>query len=121
MRAERFIVVVVVLALGGCASSAIQRGALIGAGTGAVLGTTTGVLITDDDLLGTRESKLQGNVSLETGSTILAGAVVGALFGGLVGAMAGKANDHPDVIPDDAQSDDAKPGEHSARPSPTAF
>ena len=119
MRAERFIIVGVVLALGGCVSATVQHGALIGAGSGLLLGTTTGVLISNDKLLGPTASKTNGDITFEPAATIAAGALVGALFGGLVGAMVGKANEHPDAIPD--QPDDAQPGEQSARPTPTAF
>ena len=115
MRGQRFIILGAMLALVGCASAPVQRGALIGAGTGVLLGAGTGYLVSDDSLLGTKASKQRGDVSLEQGSSVVAGSIVGALFGALVGAMVGKANDTPDVPPDDQQPT------ASASPSPSAF
>ena len=100
------------LALGGCASASVQQGALIGAGTGAVLGLGTGVLISNDHLLGSEKSTVKGDVSLDTGSTVLASTLLGAVFGGIVGAMSGKANEH-----DEVQAEGAR----AARTAPAAF
>ena len=89
-----------VVLMAGCASAAVQRGALIGAGAGAAVGVTTGFLISDPDLLGSSESIESGNISLGTGESVAAGAIIGAVFGALVGAMIGHAADDEPVMPE---------------------
>jgi hypothetical protein len=77
----------------GCASGAVQRGALIGAASGAVLGVGTGLLVSDKDLLGSPATKESGNLSLATGEAVGASVAIGVVFGALVGAMVGHASD----------------------------
>lgn len=91
------------VAQSGCVSSATRNGALIGAGTGVVLGAGTGALVSSDDLLGSGPSKDRGDVTLEVGPSMLAGAIVGGVLGSVVGAMFGRSSD----------SDYAKPGSSS--------
>jgi len=95
-----FLALLTVGLLAGCASAAVQRGALIGAGSGAALGVGTGFLISDPDLLGSPETIESGNISLGTGESVAVGAIVGAVFGGLVGAMIGHASDDEPAIPE---------------------
>jgi hypothetical protein len=86
----------VAFALSGCVSSSVQRGTLIGAASGAALGAGTGLLLSDDKLLGSsKESKL----ALDRGETVAASLIVGTVFGAIVGAMIGHGNDHSDREP----------------------
>jgi hypothetical protein len=70
----------------GCVSSAVARGALIGAASGAVLGVGTGVLISDDKLLG---STPQSHFAIGSAESIGAASLIGTVFGAIVGAMIG--------------------------------
>lgn len=81
------------LALSGCASSQVQRGALIGAASGLVAGGTVGVLISDKHLLGSNTTPESGNIALPRGESIAASLLVGAVFGAIVGAMVGHQRD----------------------------
>lgn len=73
----------------GCASSA-ANGALIGFGAGAAAGAGMGYAVSNEDLLGSpTEDKAAGDISLDAGTSILAGAAIGAMVGGIVGAMFG--------------------------------
>jgi hypothetical protein len=83
----------VAFALTGCVSSSVQRGTLIGAASGAVLGAGTGLLISDDKLLG---SSKESKVALDRGEAVGASLLVGTVFGAIVGAMIGHGNDHSD-------------------------
>ena len=111
-NAKPWVVAGVALAFSGCVSSSVQKGTLIGALSGAALGAGTGVLITNDKLLGsTPESRLE----LEKGPTLGASLVVGTVFGAIVGAMIGHGNDHSDRDPAPEPSASAK------NVGPTAF
>jgi hypothetical protein len=78
--------------LGGCATSPTVKGTVIGAVAGAALGTGTGLLISDDKLLGDKpESKL----ALSRGDSVGASVLIGAVFGAIVGAMIGHQNEDP--------------------------
>jgi len=83
---QRWFVAVTALALSGCISSAVTKGAVIGAVSGAALGAGTGVLISNDDLLG---SSKQSQLQLASGTAIGAGSLIGGVFGAIVGAMIG--------------------------------
>ena len=94
---QRWIVAFTALALSGCVSSTFSKsaqGALIGAASGAALGAGTGVLISNDKLLG---SSKQSQFELSAGSSIGAGALIGGVFGAIVGAMVG--HQHEDNLP----------------------
>jgi len=99
---------VVVLLFGACASAAVQRGTLIGAATGAVLGSGTGVLISNDDLLGSSQSEASGDLALTAAPTIGASALIGAVFGAIVGAMIGHGNENPAAPADPPASPQAQ-------------
>ena len=79
--------------LTGCISSNTARGAAIGALAGAAGGATVGVLISDEDLLGTTASKETGDVTISPAQGIGGGVLIGAVFGAIVGAIAGHAKD----------------------------
>jgi hypothetical protein len=79
--------------LSGCVSSSVQRGTVIGAVSGAALGAGTGLLISDDKLLG---SSPESRLALDRGGSVGAGALIGVVFGAIVGAMIGHGNDHSD-------------------------
>src|SRR5262245_46217162 len=81
------------LCLTGCASYHVQRGAAIGALSGAALGAATGEIISDPNVLGSRDSKRRGDTSLPQGSTILASLGIGVVVGTIVGAMWGHGQD----------------------------
>jgi hypothetical protein len=94
-----------VLALAGCATGAATKGALIGALSGAALGAGTGALVSDEDLLGSSTSAKSGDLSLDSGPTIGAGALIGVAFGAIIGAMIGHGYDEPsEDAPDPAAS-----------------
>lgn len=105
-------------AISGCASASVQRGALIGALSGALVGAGTGVLISNEDLLGSPETAASGDIALGAPESIGAGATIGAVFGAIVGAMIGYG--------DDEVRAPAEPTRQSARAdhaplSPSAF
>jgi hypothetical protein len=81
------------LLLGGCASYHVQRGALIGALSGAALGSGVGYMISDESLLGSDDSGPGGDTSLPKGSSIAVGLAIGVVAGGIVGAMVGHRRD----------------------------
>lgn len=81
-----------------CVSSQVQTGAVIGALSGAAAGGTVGVLISDEDLLGSPATKDTGDVGVDSAEGIGTGVLLGAVFGAVVGAMAGHVNE-PDVKP----------------------
>ena len=87
------VVVSCLLGLAGCASGPVVKGTLIGAATGAVLGAGTGVLISNEDLLGSPTSERSGDLSLGSGSAIGAGTLIGVTLGAIVGAMIGHGYD----------------------------
>jgi hypothetical protein len=107
------VVVSCLLGLAGCASGPVAKGTLIGALSGAVVGTGTGILVSNDNLLGSPESERSGDLSLDKGPTIGAGAIIGVVFGALVGAMIGHGYDDPDgeeaPQPGAARSDQVAP------------
>jgi hypothetical protein len=90
------VVVSCLLGLAGCASGPVAKGTLIGALSGAVLGSGTGVLVSNEHLLGSSTSEKSGDLSLDKGPTIGAGAIIGVVFGAMVGAMIGHGYDEPD-------------------------
>lgn len=110
-NAKPWVVAGVVFALSGCVSSSVQRGTLIGAASGAVLGAGTGLLISDDKLLG---SSKQSELALDRGASVGAGTLIGVVFGAVIGAMIGHGNDHSDREPA------PPPASAQARP-PAAF
>jgi hypothetical protein len=77
----------------GCASAYVNRGTLIGALSGAAAGAGVGYLISEPDLLGSESGNGRGDIALESGESILAGATIGLVFGAIVGAMAGHGRD----------------------------
>jgi hypothetical protein len=80
-------------AMSGCTSGYVNRGTLIGALSGAAAGAGVGVLISDDALLGSESGNGRGDITLDSGESILAGATIGLVFGAIVGAMAGHGRD----------------------------
>jgi hypothetical protein len=72
----------------------VMKGAAVGAVAGAALGAGTGVLISDDALLG---SSKQSQLELSPGASIGAGTLIGGVFGALVGAMVGHQRE--DALP----------------------
>jgi hypothetical protein len=104
------------VALVGCAGAPVARGTLIGAVAGAAIGAGTGALVSDPDLLGSSKSEESGNLALQPGPTIGAGAIIGVAFGALVGAMLGHAWD------DDSEEPPATEAQPQAqRVQPAAF
>jgi hypothetical protein len=91
------VVVSCVLGLAGCASGPVAKGTLIGAVTGAALGAGTGFLVSDEDLLGSPTSERSGDLSLDKGPTVGAGALIGVALGAVVGAMIGHGYDDGDT------------------------
>jgi hypothetical protein len=87
------VVVWCLLGLAGCASGPVAKGTLIGAVTGAALGAGTGALVSNEDLLGSPKSERSGDLSLDSGPTIGAGALIGVALGAIVGAMIGHGYD----------------------------
>jgi hypothetical protein len=79
----------------GCVSAKVQTGAAVGALSGAAAGAGVGVLITDEDLLGSSASPETGDTSLPRGGGIAASIAVGAVVGAIVGAMVGHQQEHP--------------------------
>lgn len=101
---KRWFVAVVAVSLafllGACVSSSVHKGTLIGAASGALLGAGTGVLISNEDLLGSsKASKLE----LDPGASIGAGVLIGTVFGAIVGAMAGHQSDDTLKLSDEPQ------------------
>jgi hypothetical protein len=96
------VVVSCVLGLAGCAMGPVTKGTLIGAASGAALGTGTGLLVSDDKLLGSSKSERSGDLSLDKGPTVGAAALIGVVFGAVVGAMIGHGYD-------DGDSEEASP------------
>jgi hypothetical protein len=90
---KRIAPVIALLWLTGCASYHVQRGAAIGALGGAALGAATGEIISDPNVLGSRDSKRRGDTSLPQGETILLSLGIGVVVGGIVGAMWGHQRD----------------------------
>ena len=80
-------------ALSGCTSAYVNRGTVIGALSGAAAGAGVGFLISDPDLLGSKSGEGRGDIALDSGESILAGAAIGLVFGAIVGAMAGHGRD----------------------------
>jgi hypothetical protein len=80
------------LLLGGCASYHVQRGALVGALSGAALGSGLGYVVSDESMLGSEDSGPGGDTSLP-GSSIAVGLAIGVVTGGIVGAMVGHRRD----------------------------
>jgi hypothetical protein len=97
--------------LSGCATGPTVKGTVIGAVAGAALGTGTGLLISDDKLLG---SKPESKVALDRGEAVGASVLIGAVFGAIVGAMIGHQNEDPWKPTPDPQ---AAASIHSPRPA----
>ena len=108
-RKQPWLVAVTAVALSGCISSAVTKGAVIGAVSGAALGAGTGVLISDDKLLG---SSKQSQLELSSGGAIGAGTLIGGVFGAIVGAMIGHQREDDLPLPPGAR------GEPTASSSP---
>jgi hypothetical protein len=72
----------------------VMKGAAVGAVAGAALGAGTGVLISEDALLG---SSKQSKLELSAGASIGAGTLIGGVFGAIVGAMIGHQRE--DALP----------------------
>jgi hypothetical protein len=91
---KRLVVVIVAVpwlfSLNACVSSSVHKGTLIGAASGALLGAGTGVLISDEHLLGSSKAS---QMQLDPGASIGGGVLIGAVFGAIVGAMVGHQND----------------------------
>src|SRR5256885_14028693 len=90
---KRLVVIVAVpwlFSLSGCVSSSVHKGTLVGAASGALLGAGTGVLISNEHLLGSSKAS---QMQLEPGPSIGGGVLIGAGFGAIVGAMVGHQND----------------------------
>jgi hypothetical protein len=85
--------VVFTCGLTGCASGYVQRGAAVGALTGAVAGAGIGWVASDPNLLGPSNSAANGKVGLPVGASIGAGALIGVVVGSVVGAMVGHRRD----------------------------
>ena len=114
-----FVAVVAVsltFSLSSCVSSSVHKGTLIGAASGALLGAGTGVLISNEDLLGSsKASQLQ----LDPGASIGAGVLIGTVFGAIVGAMAGAQNDDTLKLTDDPAPQTAGTGRLETRRAQT--
>jgi len=112
-KMKRIAPVLALLWLSGCASYHVQRGAAIGALAGAALGATTGELISDPNVFGSRNSGTRGDTSLPQGETILLSTGIGLMVGTIVGAMWGHQRDDgyegkppaPPPPPEDASID----------------
>jgi hypothetical protein len=98
MRSTRVVLIAVVaFVCSGCIHDAVPRGALIGALSGAVLGAGTGLVISDEHLLG---SSKQSGIQLDVAGSVGTGALLGGVFGAIVGAMIGhQRNDRPYLQP----------------------
>ena len=95
MTRKALALVTALIALSGCTSAHVNRGALIGAASGLVAGGAVGLLITDDKLLGSAKSKDSGNIALPKGGTLAASVLVGTVFGAIIGAMVGHQRETP--------------------------
>ena len=103
------VLVLALAGLSGCASGPVQRGALIGAIAGAAAGAGAGLLISDENLLG---SSKQSQIELQRGSAVGAGAVIGVVFGAIIGSMIGHGSEDkypppPNVPPPTDPADSA--------------
>lgn len=99
-----WIAVLAAFALVGCVSAQQTRGTLIGAAAGAALGAGTGALVSNEKLLGSPKSEASGDISLDPGPTIGAGALIGVVFGALVGAMITHSQGTGEAAAPDAQA-----------------
>lgn len=115
-RSKLLVSCILLLSLQGCVSSAVQRGAAIGALSGMAGGAALGYSFTDENLLGSPEhaSKAEGgDKALDSSDGILAGAIIGAIFGGIVGAMIGHKSERPnDVYLEAAEAAEAEAEEY---------
>jgi hypothetical protein len=104
--------------LTGCASGYVQRGAAVGALTGAVAGAGIGWVASDPNLLGPSNSAENGKVGLPVGASIGAGALIGLTVGAVVGAMVGHRRDegYEEVKP--PQAAPAPDGQRTGSASP---
>jgi hypothetical protein len=94
---------------------------MIGAASGAVLGAGTGVLISNEHLLGSSKAS---QMALEPGASIGGGVLIGAVFGAIVGAMAGHQSDDKlkiatEPAPGEPTSTEQAPAQSSAAESRT--
>lgn len=106
----------VLLLLGGCASSHVQKGALIGALSGTALGAGLGYTLSEPELLGSGSGSKSGDTSLPVGSSTLAGAAIGLMVGGIVGAMVGHQRDEGYEEPKKIVFDDEDETQQSRAP-----
>lgn len=90
-----FVACIAAWALTGCVSTQVRNGILIGAGSGAAVGAGVGLLVSDQNLLGSEPSPEKGDISLPTGEAVAASALIGAVFGGIVGGMSGHMQESP--------------------------
>lgn len=86
-------VLVIAAALSGCVSSHVRNGVIIGAVSGAAAGAGVGVLVSDEDLLGSENSPTKGDTSLGVPEAVAASAAIGVVFGAIVGGMVGHVNE----------------------------
>jgi hypothetical protein len=107
---QRWIVAFTALALSGCISSAVAKGAVIGAVSGVALGAGTGVLISNDKLLG---SSKQSQLELSAGASIGVGSLIGGVFGAIVGAMVGHQREDNLPLPPPYTASASQQGENA--------
>ena len=115
----------VLLVLGGCASAQVHRGAIIGALSGAAAGASVGLVISDEELLGSGSGGPGGDKSLPQGGSVLAGLAIGAVAGAVVGAMAGHGGESAyerkkKVPPPPPPGEPAPPADVAAEPQARA-
>jgi hypothetical protein len=97
-----WVAILLAFGLSGCIKSTfpglspVAQGAILGAASGAALGAGTGVLISNEHLLGSSKAS---NMALDPGASIAAGSVVGAVFGAIIGAMAGHQSENNLLVP----------------------
>jgi hypothetical protein len=115
------VVVSCVLGMVGCASGPVAKGTLIGAASGAVLGATTGVLVSSPSLLGSPTSEISGDLSLDKGPTIAASTLIGVVFGAVVGAMIGHGYDDGSEAQPTAANEQGGQNAQNAKLAPAAF
>ena len=99
-------VVLTLVVLGGCVSTTVRDSAAVGALAGAAAGAGLGVLLSDEDLLGSPAKPETGDTSIDSGMGVGAGLAIGALFGAIFGAMSGHIRDRGDSRVATVEEDD---------------
>lgn len=89
-------VVLTLVVLGGCVSTTVRDSAAVGALAGAAAGAGLGVLVSDEDLLGSSAKPETGDTSIDSVAGVSAGLAIGAVFGAIFGAMSGHIRDRGD-------------------------